>query len=297
LKFIIYFTKTKHGAAGLYNSIDGLWWRDGNFDPPFTTPNGKMCYWSRGNGWVIAALARVLEVLPENNANRLEYIDDLKAMSAALIKLQREDGFWDSSLADPNDWGGKETSGTAFFVYGIAWGINNGLLDKETYLPSVIKGWGGMQEKALHTNGFLGWVQGTGKEPKDGQPLTYTKEPNFEDYGLGAFLLAGSEVYKLSKTLTSIKKTQIENGSSPIIKISKNRQNNSYSISYEIIDNDVLRIDLVDLNGKTISRLSENKQHEPGKYKIEINGNSLTKGIYLVRFHSASILKTQKLVH
>ncbi|MDA3878950.1 MAG: glycoside hydrolase family 88 protein [Prolixibacteraceae bacterium] len=291
------YTKTKHGAAGLYNPTDGLWWRDGNFDPPFTTPNGKMCYWSRGNGWIIAALARVLDVLPENNTNRQEYIDDFTAMSAALIKLQREDGFWNSSLTDPDDWGGKETSGTAFFVYGLAWGINNGFLDEKIYLPSAIKGWNGMANEALHQNGFLGWVQSTGKEPKDGQPLSYTKEPNFEDYGLGAFLLAGSEVYKLSKTPTSIKKTQMQKERSPIINISINRQPNSYSIRYEIVEHDELSIDLIDLNGKTISKLSTNKLHEPGQYQIELNGNGLTKGIYLVRFHSASILKTQKFIH
>jgi rhamnogalacturonyl hydrolase YesR len=192
------FSKYQHGENGLYNQEEHLWWRDGDFDPPFTSPNGKQVYWSRGNGWVIAALARVLEVIPEDEAHRDEYIQDLQDMAAALAPLQREDGFWNSNLGDPDHFGGKETSGTAFFVFGMAWGINHGLLDSATYMPHVVRGWEGMIQDALHDNGFLGWVQSTGKEPKDGQPLAYDKAANFEDYGLGAFLLAGSEVWKLA---------------------------------------------------------------------------------------------------
>ncbi len=192
-------SKTQLGENGLYNPEDGLWWRDADFDPPYTEPNGEDCYWSRGNGWVIAALARVLDILPEDGPNRKEYITTLKEMSEALIKVQREDGFWNVSLHDPDNYGGPETSGTAFFVYGMAWGINNGYLDAETYKPAVIKGWNALADKALHKNGFLGFVQGTGKEPADGQPVAWDHEPNFDDFGLGAFLLAGSEMYKMAK--------------------------------------------------------------------------------------------------
>jgi unsaturated rhamnogalacturonyl hydrolase len=182
----------------LYNTTDHLWYRDANFDPPYTTPNGKQCYWSRGNGWVFVALARVLDVLPSTDSHRAEYLATFKEMAAALKACQRTDGFWNVSLADPNDYGGPETSGTACFTYGMAWGINKGILDSATYLPCVQKGWNGMVTTALQSNGFLGFMQGTGKQPSDGQPLSATKIPNFEDYGLGLFLLAGSEVYKLT---------------------------------------------------------------------------------------------------
>ena len=84
------------------------------------------------------------------------------------------------------------------FVYGLAWGVNNGILDKTIYLPVIEKAWKGLTTEALHSNGFLGYLQSTGKEPKEGQPLSYDKIPDFEDYGLGCFLLAGSEVYKLN---------------------------------------------------------------------------------------------------
>ena len=191
------FSRNKHGDNGLFNPKEGLWWRDADFDPPYKEPNGKNCYWSRGNGWVIAALAKVLTIIPENAPHRDQYVKDLKVMAAALVPIQRADGFWNVSLHDPTNFGEKEASGTALFIYGIAYGINNGILKRETYLPVIQKAWKAITTESLHTNGFLGYLQSTGKEPKDGQPLSYDKIPDFEDYGLGCFLLAGSEIYKL----------------------------------------------------------------------------------------------------
>jgi rhamnogalacturonyl hydrolase YesR len=191
------FTRNNHGDNGLFNEKDGLWWRDKDFDPPYKEPNGEDCYWSRGNGWVVAALVKVLEIIPENEPHRKQYLDDYKKMMEALVPIQREDGFWNASLHDPTNFGGKELSGTALFVYGMAWGVNNGILPREKYLPILLKGWNAMATESLKENGFLGYVQSTGKEPKDGQPVTVDKIPDFEDFGLGCFLLAGSEVYKL----------------------------------------------------------------------------------------------------
>ena len=189
------YTKLKHGTNGLFNQKDGLWWRDGDFDPPYTEPNGEDCYWSRGNGWVIAALVRVLDIMPDDAPYRKEYLKTYKKMVKALLPIQREDGFWNVSLHDPGNFGGKETTGTALFTYGIAWGINNGLLSEKKHKPVVIKAWNAMVNEALHPDGMLGYVQSTGKEPSVGQPVTYDKIPDFEDYGLGCFLLAGCEVY------------------------------------------------------------------------------------------------------
>jgi unsaturated rhamnogalacturonyl hydrolase len=191
------FAKYNHGGNGLYNAQERLWWRDKDFVPPYKEPNGEDCYWSRGNGWVIAALARTLEWLPKSDPHYEEYLQDFKSMAAALPALQRPDGFWNVSLHDPNHFWGRETSGTALFTYAFAWGINNGILDKKTYLPVIAKSWKAMTKEAVHKDGMLGYVQGTGKEPKDGQPVGYDNIPDFEDYGLGCFLLAGSEVYKL----------------------------------------------------------------------------------------------------
>ncbi len=192
------YTKNKMGANGLYNPEDGLWWRDGDFDPPYNEPNGEDCYWSRGNGWVVMALVRVLELIPEDEPHRKEYESDLISMCEALAKVQRSDGFWNVSLHDPTNFGGPETSGTAMFVHGITYAINNGLIDRKKFLPVALNGWNAMVNKAVHPNGFLGYLQSTGKEPKEGQPLSYDKIPDFEDYGLGAFLLAGYEIHQLA---------------------------------------------------------------------------------------------------
>lgn len=191
------FTKYKHGGNGLYNPADKLWWRDKDFVPPYTAPNGQDCYWSRGNGWVVAALVKTLEITPKSDPHYAEYLQDYKDMLSALLPIQRPDGLWNVSLHDPNHFGSKELTGSSLFVYGMAWGINNKIIPAKTYLPVLTKAWNTMVKDCLHPTGFLGWVQGTGKEPLDGQPLTYEKVPDFEDYGLGCFLLAGSEVYKL----------------------------------------------------------------------------------------------------
>lgn len=186
-------------GGGLYNAKDGLWWRDKDFVPPYKEPNGEDCYWSRGNGWVVAALVKVLEIMPKDAAHRDEYLKTYHEMIKALVPVQRPDGFWNVSLHDPTHFGGKETSGTALFVYGMAWGVNKGILDAKVYRPVIVKAWNAMTKEAVHKNGFLGYLQGTGKEPKDGQPVSYTSMPDFEDYGLGCFLLAGTEVYKMKK--------------------------------------------------------------------------------------------------
>jgi unsaturated rhamnogalacturonyl hydrolase len=193
------FTRDRHGDNGLYNPADGLWWRDGDYDQPYTEPNGEDCYWSRGNGWVLAALVRVMDLLPEDNSYREDYLKTYKEMCEALLKVQRKDGFWNASLHDPDHYGGRETTGTALFVYGMAWGLTRGILPGDTYRPAVIKAWNAMVKKAVHKDGFLGYVQSTGKEPSTGQPVTCDKVPDFEDFGLGCFLLAGSEIYKMAE--------------------------------------------------------------------------------------------------
>lgn len=205
-------------AGGLWNPADGLWWRDKDFVAPYREPNGEDCYWSRGNGWVYAALVRTMDamMIGKKSKDYTEYVDekkwkrikamsanykdyeaDFKAMSRALLKCQREDRFWNVSLHDESNFGGKELTGTALFVYGMAWGVRHGILPRGEYLPVIADTWNAMVKECLHSNGFLGYVQGTGKEPKDSQPVGYDNEPDFDDFGLGCFLLAGYEVYKL----------------------------------------------------------------------------------------------------
>jgi len=191
------YSKNIQGGKGLYNPQDNLWWRDKDFVAPYKEPNGRNCYWSRGNGWVVAALVRVMEIMPENAPHYMEYKQTYLEMIKALVPIQRKDGYWNVSLHDSTHFGGKELTGTALFIYGMAWGVNHGLLNAKKYQPIIAKSWNAMADDCVHVDGMLGWVQGTGKEPKDGQPLGYDKIPDFEDYGLGCFLLCGSEVFKM----------------------------------------------------------------------------------------------------
>ena len=205
-----HLAKSVYGASnGLYNLTDHLWWRDATFLSNYKAQDDttQKCYWSRGNGWAFAALARSMDVLPTNDAHFPEYLQTFRDMAGALRAVQRADGFWNVNLAYTNDYPGPETTGTALFTYGMAWGLNHGYLDTNLFLPTVINGWNALATGALHhstnaDNGFLGYVQSTGSKPADGQPVTYTSIPNFDDYGLGVFLLAGSQVYALNAKWT-----------------------------------------------------------------------------------------------
>lgn len=184
-------------GGGLFNLKDGLWWRDADYVPPYKEKDGKDCYWSRGNGWVLAAYVRVMNQLSPKDKIYKEVKKDFLMMCNGLATCQREDGFWNVSLVSPVTYGGKETTGTALFLYGIAWGLQKGYLKEKVFRPIADKAWEAIAKDAIHPDGFLGYVQGTGKDPSAGQPVTYTKVPDFEDYGIGCFLLGATEYYKL----------------------------------------------------------------------------------------------------
>lgn len=185
-------------AGGLFNKKDGLWWRDKDYVPPYKEQDGNNCYWSRGNGWVYAALVRVMQTLPKNSKEYKYLKKDFLVMTKALVKCQRNDGFWNVSLVSPVTFGGPEMTGTSLFLYGMAWGVNNGLLSQKKYSATMEKAWKAIAS-CIHTNGFIGYNQGTGKDPSAGQPVTFNSMPDFEDYGTGCLLLAAAEYYKLSK--------------------------------------------------------------------------------------------------
>lgn len=155
--------------------------------------NGKKIFWSRGNGWVMGGIVRVLQELPADYSERNFYVTLFKQMSAKLKELQQADGLWRASLLDPDSYPGGEVSGSGFDCYAIAWGINNGILDKETYLPVVKNAWIGLN-KCVQKDGHVGWVQPIGADPKKN-----FNADSWEVYGSGAFLLAGSEVIRLKK--------------------------------------------------------------------------------------------------
>jgi rhamnogalacturonyl hydrolase YesR len=176
----------------LYDKEEHLYFRDANYFKK-TEANGKKVFWGRGNGWVMGGLARVIEALPKGYPSRPQYEQQFKEMSAKILACQQPDGLWRASLLDPASYPLQETSGSGFYCYALAWGINNGLLDRATYEPAVQKAW-----KAL-----VGCVNAEGKlthvQPIGGDPQAF--DPNStEVYGVGAFLLAGREMYKLEGT-------------------------------------------------------------------------------------------------
>ena len=172
-------------SVGLYDSATGLWWENGTYV-------GTSTHWSRGNGWVFAAHAKVLSVLPNTDPNYAEYLSTFTTMAAALAERQQPGGYWNCDLTG-TDYAGPESSGTAFFLYGLAWGLNNGILDQNTYLPVVEKAWNFLANTAIQPSGLLGYVQSSNAANGPG-PTSATSTYN---YGVGAFLLAGRQMQLL----------------------------------------------------------------------------------------------------
>jgi rhamnogalacturonyl hydrolase YesR len=168
-----------------------LYYRDTTFIGK-RTPNGKKVLWSRGNGWVFAGIARILEYLPKNDPSRQRYLEIFRRQAAELVKRQGADGLWRMNLDDPEQFPDPETSGTGFFCFGLAWGINHGVLDRKQYLPAVQRSWHGLTQ-SLSPEGKVLWGQLVGTQPDS------TGREDTHEYVTGGFLLAGSEVYKLAK--------------------------------------------------------------------------------------------------
>ncbi len=174
----------------LYDNEEHLYFRDSSYFKK-TEANGKKVFWGRGNGWVMGGLVRTLQYLPVNHPDRPRFEKQFKEMSAKILTCQQPDGLWRASLLDPDSYPLKETSGSGFYTYALAWGVNQGLLDSKTFKPAVIKAWAALVG-CVDADGKLTHVQPIGADPKK------FDEGATEVYGVGAFLLAGSEVYRLA---------------------------------------------------------------------------------------------------
>ena len=176
-------------SAALYDPAEHLYYRDNRF-LTMHEANGQKVFWSRGNGWVLAGLAMVLEKMPERYPERAKFIAQFREMAERIAVLQLPDGLWRASLLDPGAYQSPEISGSAFFTYAITWGINHGVLDVKKYLPVVTRSWAGMLQH-IYKDGRLGSIQPIGGEPGKFKPSSSYV------YGVGAFLLAGSELSQL----------------------------------------------------------------------------------------------------
>ncbi len=190
-KLYEYFT---YANSIMYDVEEGLYYRDAKYVyPKHKSTNGKKDFWARGDGWVFAALAKVLKDLPTDDPHREEYVSKYKKMAESIIKIQQKEGYWTRSMLDAEHAPGPETSGTAFFTYGLLWGINNGYLKEKTYLPAVQEAWTYLSTVALQSDGAVGYVQPIGEKAIPGQVVNAKSTTNF---GVGAFLLAGCEMYR-----------------------------------------------------------------------------------------------------
>ena len=173
----------------LYDKDEHLYFRDSNY---FTRKeaNGTKIFWGRGNGWVFAGLPVIIRELPAKYEHKDYFVTIFKAMAAKLLSLQSTDGYWHASLLDTASYPNPEMSATAFFVFGMAWGVNNGYLDREEYLPAIEKGWKSMVT-SVWPDGKVGFIQPIGADPK-----SVTREMT-EVYGVGGFLMAGTEISRL----------------------------------------------------------------------------------------------------
>lgn len=175
----------------LYDQEEKLFFRDNNYLNK-KEKNGKKVFWGRGNGWVMGGLCEMLQELPKKDRYRKFYEKLFVEMAASVVRCQQPSGHWSASMLDPDSYPAPETSGTGFFVYALAYGVNEGLLSADEYMPAIRKGWKALVE-AVHADGKLGYVQPIGQDPRK-----VTSEMT-EVYGVGAFLLAGREVFKLSE--------------------------------------------------------------------------------------------------
>ncbi|MFI1744362.1 glycoside hydrolase family 88/105 protein [Thalassobellus sediminis] len=178
----------------MYDNEAKLYYRDAKYVyPKHKSANGKKDFWARGDGWVFAGYAKIIHDMPDNAKHKQAYINRFKAMAKALANSQQQEGYWTRSILDAQHAPGPETSGTAFFTYGFLWGINNNILDKETYTPVIKKSWNYLKNKALQENGTVGYVQPIGEKAIPGQIVDVNSTA---DFGVGAFLLAASEMHR-----------------------------------------------------------------------------------------------------
>lgn len=175
----------------MFDKDENLYYRDAKYVyPKHKSVNGKKDFWARGDGWVLAGLAKVLKDLPKDYKHYEFFAQKFQNMAKAVAAIQQPEGYWTRSMMDPEHAPGPETSGTAFFTFGFLWGINNGFLDEATYKPVVDKAWKYLSKTALQKNGAVGYVQPIGEKAIPGQVVDAKSTANF---GVGAFLLAACE--------------------------------------------------------------------------------------------------------
>ncbi|WP_340112441.1 glycoside hydrolase family 88 protein [Maribellus mangrovi] len=270
----------KFAKGVMWDEEEGLFYRDGSYVyPGHTTLAGGKDFWARGDGWVFAGLAKVLQDLPEDSEYRNEFLSIYESMAEALAACQFEEGYWTRSLLDEAQCPGYETSGTAFFTYGFFWGINNGILDSASYIPVALKGYEYLTNIALQPDGRVGYVQPIGSAAIPGQILYPTSTSNF---GVGAFLLALSEASRWAK------------GEMPLI-----------PESITLVDENNLRVTFTEELDETTATVPANYfiesitiqsvTLEEDKKSVQINCSELPFGAHILRLYNIESISGSKI--
>lgn len=279
----------------MYDTETGLYFRDAKYVyPAHKTNAGKKDFWARGNGWIFAAFAKVLNDLPADDSHREEYITYYRRLAAALKACQQEDGYWTRSLLDPAQAPGCETSGTALNTFAYAWGIRNGILDELEYGETLERAWHYLSTTALQEDGTVGYIQPIGE---NASPTTTVKATDYHDFGVGAYLLAASEMSRLASDAFELPKLRmtgvtLDNARQLTVtfNLTPNADDASNGTCY-LIDGQPLDIERIELmNTNVVLHLNDSIDY--GLYRFSAEGIRTADGGEMAANQQRTILRT-----
>ncbi|MBR3513108.1 MAG: glycoside hydrolase family 88 protein [Bacteroidaceae bacterium] len=287
------------GTDLMWDEAEGLYYRDGNYVyPKHKTAAGGKDFWARGDGWIFAAFARVLDELPADDPHRQEYIAYYRRMAESLRQCQRVDaagnGYWCRSLLDEDYAPGYETSGTALFVFGFAWGINHGILDEARYGQVLQRGWKYLTYVALQADGRVGYVQPIGS---NAAPGTYISASQTADFGVGAFLLAASEMSRYAageQSAMPMRVAAVELADANVLRIAFNMAPDAEGLenaAHYLIDGEPVQAADIAYDGAKTVVITLGKPLDYGCYQFRVEGIRSMDGAEIAA-HDVTLIRT-----
>ena len=274
----------------------GLYFRDAKYlYPSHQTNSGKKDFWARGNGWIFACFATILSELPETDAHREEYIYYYRRLAASLKQCQQPEGYWTRSILDPSYAPGRETSGTALFAYGFAWGINNGILSETEYGETLERAWDYLSAIALQPNGTVGYIQPIGEKADPNQTLSAT---SYYDFGVGAYLLAAAEMSRLAVGDLQKPKLRLANATmgdaNEIIDTFNNQPDaeEATQSDHYLLDGQPIDATAIDITSERTVTLTLRQPLDYGRYTLEVSGIHSAEGGEMADGQTRTLLLT-----
>ena len=281
----------------MYDTETGLYFRDAKYVyPSHKTNAGKKDFWARGDGWIFAAFAQVLSELPEDDSHRDEYITYYRRLAAALKDCQQDEGYWTRSLLDPAQAPGRETSGTALNTFAYAWGIRNGILDELEYGETLERAWHYLSTIALQDDGTVGYIQPIGE---NASPNTTVKATDYHDFGVGAYLLAASEMSRMAaggfeQPKLRMTGAELDVADAHNITISFNIDpdaSEAAEASHYLLNGEPLSAEDIEIQGNSVTiHLTDSLDY--GLYRLSVEGLHSAEGGELAQNQQRTILRT-----